>query len=268
MFLQQNHTLCDLMNRMELKLITFGHATVEPDWQGPAVDTTCSRLYFVLRGSFFLHTEDGRILTLSEGGCYLVPSGAQFTYGCHETMEHIFFHLKLCGSDGIDLLNCHRTDVFPLEGAGDGTRFSPLIQNYNPLDGIRLKQELYRLVVSFVERYHILEEEHRYSSCVSRAIEIINAQKSVALTVEEIAKYACVSRSTLTKHFKKEVGRTITEYLYDVVMTEACRLLRGTEKTILEISEEFGFCDAFYFSRQFSRRFGIPPREYHRIEIL
>lgn len=256
------------MNRMELKLITFGHATVEPDWYGPAVDATFSRLYFILRGSFFLRTEEGRTLYLREGGCYLIPSGAQFTYGCHETMEHVFFHLKLCGSDGIDLLNCHRTDVFSLERAGDGRDFLPLMENYSPLDGIRLKQELTRLVIAFAERYDILEEEHRYSPCVSRAIEIINAQKSVALTVEEIAQYACVSRSTLTKHFKKEVGRTITEYLYDVVMTEACRMLRGTEKTILEISEIFGFCDAFYFSRQFSRRFGLPPREYHRIEIL
>ncbi len=268
MFVHQNHTLCEMMNRLELNMITFGHAVVDKSWSGNVLDSTYSRLYFILRGSFFVTLEDGRTISLKEGGCYLIPSGIRFSYGCHSRMEHIFFHVKLCGMDAIDLFRSEVPNVYTLDDPPSGETLPALMHSHSPLDGIRLKSELYGIVFSLAQKNNILGEEHRYSPCVSKAIEYIHSHRSVSLAVDEIASYACVSRSTLTKHFRKELNITITEYIYEIVMTEVCRLLCGTDMTISEISETFGFCDAFYFSRRFSQRFGISPRDYHKNSML
>ena len=45
-------------------------------------------------------------------------------------------------------------------------------------------------------------------------------------------------------------------------MRQAARLLAFTTRDVDEIAGDVGFNSAFYFSRQFHRRFGMSPRAY------
>ena len=88
------------------------------------------------------------------------------------------------------------------------------------------------------------------------------------LTVSQIAEYCFISKSTLTKHFKKELSVSVNEYICNTVLADAEMLLSTTNVSVSEISSRLGFSDQFYFSRKFKEKFGISPREYRKNKLL
>ena len=65
--------------------------------------------------------------------------------------------------------------------------------------------------------------------------------------------------------FKKETGKTYSEYLTDVRIRKAKDLLVETGDSIGLIAEKTGYHDARYFSKQFSRIVGLKPFEYRKL---
>ena len=103
-----------------------------------------------------------------------------------------------------------------------------------------------------------------FSPIVRRALEYIDGNLSVALKIDDICKNVYAARSTLMKKFGEEVGMPIGAYINSEVMTRCEQLLCETDLAISEISEHFGFCDQFYFSRMFKKKYGETPQRYRR----
>ena len=61
------------------------------------------------------------------------------------------------------------------------------------------------------------------------------------------------------------VSYTHLDYLIQVRIDHAKRLLKDTTKNISEIAELCGYSDARHFSRLFAKRVGIKPQEYRRM---
>ena len=55
------------------------------------------------------------------------------------------------------------------------------------------------------------------------------------------------------------------EYLTDVRIKEAKRLLADPRKTIADVSEEVGYNDVKHFSKLFTRITGIHPSKYRKL---
>ncbi|MFC4321176.1 response regulator transcription factor [Litchfieldia salsa] len=62
--------------------------------------------------------------------------------------------------------------------------------------------------------------------------------------------------------FKKTYGMYFKEYLLNLRLTEAKKLLRQTNKRVYEIAEEVGFGSTDYFVTQFEKHEGTTPTEY------
>ncbi len=82
--------------------------------------------------------------------------------------------------------------------------------------------------------------------------------------LDDVAKKFNISRSYLSKKFKTTTGFGFKEYLLNVRIKEACRLLLETNKSITEIAFECGFNDSNYFGDAFRRIKGISPNKYRR----
>lgn len=263
-----NSSLCESTNHVHLTLLHFGHAVVGTEWAGNSTDVNMSRLYYIVDGEAEILPEDAPPLLLQAGTWYLLPAGCSFSFRCNDHMEQFYFHLKLCDLDGLDLLSSIPSPVsLSLPEEKKELLFSCL-ESEALADGIVLRHEIEAILISLLSSSNVRLESNRFSPVVVRAIKYIKRNLSAQLTVAEIAEHSFVSTSTLTKHFKAELSKSVSEYVSDRIMFEACQRLLKTNLSILAISEKYGFSDQFYFSRRFKEKFGLSPMKYRKTAIM
>lgn len=82
--------------------------------------------------------------------------------------------------------------------------------------------------------------------------------------LEELTSYYGVSKSYICRLFKKHTGMTIFEYINNIKIQYAEKLLQETELTIGEIGCMSGFQSVIYFDRVFKKVCGEKPKEYQK----
>ena len=82
------------------------------------------------------------------------------------------------------------------------------------------------------------------------------------LTLETIANSLYISKSHLSRLFKKLIGESFSEYLRRIRMDQACRLLRETRLTAEEIVFRCGLRDMPSFYRNFQAVTHMTPHQY------
>lgn len=81
-----------------------------------------------------------------------------------------------------------------------------------------------------------------------------------------VARRLGFSYETFRKKFRAAIGFSPGRFHLDSRIDRAAALLHQGRHTIKEIAAQLGFCDEFYFSRCFKRRFGQSPRNFrHRV---
>jgi AraC-like DNA-binding protein len=94
----------------------------------------------------------------------------------------------------------------------------------------------------------------------------INQNYHTKITLDMLCSLFFYSKPTIMNAFKKTFGNTISEYLLETRLTHANKLLSGTTSTIHQVSQQCGFSDQNYFTKVFTKEFGVTPSQY-RIDI-
>ena len=89
-----------------------------------------------------------------------------------------------------------------------------------------------------------------------------NFQNKIYL--KEVADLIYLTESNFCKFFKKATGKTYSDYVNEIRINEASRLLIQSDKTISQISFECGFETLSYFNRVFLNKKGITPSVYRK----
>ncbi|MEI6896000.1 MAG: AraC family transcriptional regulator [Psychromonas sp.] len=82
--------------------------------------------------------------------------------------------------------------------------------------------------------------------------------------LNDLASIANMSTSNLLTVFRKATDETPIDYLMRLRIHHAMELLRQSDRTITSIAYDTGFRDSNYFTRQFKKIVGIPPRQFRR----
>jgi len=83
------------------------------------------------------------------------------------------------------------------------------------------------------------------------------------ITLEEVAKLACMTPNAFCTYFKKYTRKTYFSFLNDLRIRQACeKLLRGNYPTIASVAYDCGFINTITFNRVFRRLLGMTPTEY------
>lgn len=82
------------------------------------------------------------------------------------------------------------------------------------------------------------------------------------LTLEILSQEFGYCNATMTKTFRKEYGVTIFQFLRDVRLEQAAKLLKDGKAPIKEVAATCGIADQNYFSRIFTEQYGCSPTAY------
>ncbi|MBL8974034.1 MAG: AraC family transcriptional regulator [Myxococcales bacterium] len=141
-----------------------------------------------------------------------------------------------------------------------------------------LEVALHRVVAgAFAEfsnlRAPLLRSTNRVSHRkIARVLEYIRAldplQNPTAVTLDELAGVAELSKFHFLRQFAQVVGITPGAYLRTLRLCHAARKLRQGRGSILEIALSVGFADHPSFSRAFARHMGMTPSQYQALGPL
>ncbi|MGI6019465.1 MAG: response regulator transcription factor [Marvinbryantia sp.] len=111
--------------------------------------------------------------------------------------------------------------------------------NISGSDGPGQKEQMVKWVKEYIERYYYKE-----------------------ISLEQLAKNHFVSSSYLSVAFRDLIGMNFQEYLNDVRLAMAKKLLLEKKYKVGMVASMVGFSDQHYFSRVFKKNEGCTPKEY------
>ena len=83
-------------------------------------------------------------------------------------------------------------------------------------------------------------------------------------SLERMAKFCNMSVSSFRQSFRKQTGLPPLEYLLQLRLNKAVRLLESSAESMAAIALNCGFNDVNYFSRQFKKHFNTLPSRYRK----
>lgn len=152
------------------------------------------------------------------------------------------------------------------EVAEEGYR---LIQEQNPIKTLGNAITLSELETCFQKIIEILsktvnKKEDIRNYTVNRAISYIREHYMEVISLEEMARRLDITPEYLSTLFNKEVGINFSTFLKKFRISQAKRLLKGSELKIYEVANEVGYGDPKYFNRVFREEVGVSPGDYRQ----
>ncbi|MBO4492391.1 MAG: helix-turn-helix domain-containing protein [Lentisphaeria bacterium] len=125
------------------------------------------------------------------------------------------------------------------------------------------KLGLYMAVLSrLCEVWEVPEEEPAMPLDIPGLTAYLEEHFLQKLYLEDLAKHAGMSRTSLERYFQAALGVTPMIYLRNLRLRHAAELLVNTDFSLKEIADQSGFTSMPYFFRAFRSCYGVPPMEY------
>lgn len=119
-------------------------------------------------------------------------------------------------------------------------------------------EEMFRSYCRLVKKHSMKD----FSSPVQKAITCIDSNLAGDISLSVLASTQNISAGYLSTLFKKETGKTVTEYINNSRVEYAKKLLGTTKLQIQTIAQHCGILDVHYFSKLFKKYTGKTPKEY------
>ena len=157
-------------------------------------------------------------------------------------------------------------DILALSTVKDG--FEAFISFLNILYKLSRCEGSYTLATSSYAKVNIEEDSHR----ILKVKNYINSHYMDELKLKTLAQLACMSETAFSRFFKLHTGRTVSDYIIDIRLGYASRMLVDTNKSIADICYLCGYNNLSNFNRVFKRKKGCAPTEfreyYHKTKII
>ena len=129
-----------------------------------------------------------------------------------------------------------------------------------------LLQQAFVTSLEEVFNLYLEDKEETLSKPIQKAQEYLALHFCDELiSLESVSEAVNLNSSYFSSLFKKSCNKGFFEYLVDLRITEAKRLLVNSEFNIGEIAQEVGYRDPKHFSRVFKKVCQIKPNEYRKL---
>lgn len=202
---------------------------------------------------------DGENVTVSEGEAIFIPRGTERSRAANiDVADYVSFNFVLEEDIKLPSLvgDATNSDVLLMITALDSISASPY---YNLKD----KAEYLLAVIISILEDRVRNES--FSALTRQIIGYIHDNLGKKITLRDIGEQTFFSPIYCDTVFKRECGKSIINYLIDLRIEEAKRLIMERATSLADIAEAVGFSDYNYFSRIFKRRSGYSPSEYRKM---
>ncbi len=290
-----------LLEGLEVAVTPFAICEVRGDAGLHLEDAACASLHYVLSGAGIARQANGPDIPLAAHTVVIVPAGTRLTVQldgaasaqmpppqCRPLVggwdaitvgEGAPYVTLACGS--VRATRRHAAGLFdylpsPLveNFAGEGSfrqAFTLLLSELSmPKAGTKdLAETLMRLcLILFLRRQYERAAEHipwlaaLGSERLGRAITVMFDRPDAPFTVQKLADVAGMSRAAFAGHFKETFGRPPMDYLREVRLCRAAKLLTTTDMPVKAVAAQVGYTSRTYFSRAFKAFVGSSPADY------
>lgn len=127
--------------------------------------------------------------------------------------------------------------------------------------------EMLTMIFRYLESSGVQHTEtgNKKTDIIGKAFDFLKQNfHSSELNINEVAVRTFLSRSYFSRLFKDVTGQNFSVYLQNLRISEACTLLKTTDKKVTEILSDVGFRDIKNFNRLFKKITGKTPGEYRK----
>jgi len=241
---------------------------------GPLRELTCYGFNYILNGTGQYSNADMRNVTVSKGDLVIFFPG--HPHRCCTKMGELWDELWFeCEGPCFDLLR--QSGIIspkrPVHHTHNSEYWFRRIFEVIPPLHLRGKTAPQAVVMRFVAVLcELLSGDEAPSSppmdradWIGKACEMLATHEGRSgAEPAEVAKKLGLSYESFRKRFREVVGFAPGRFHLDSRIDSAAALLHQGKHSIKEIADLLGFCDEFYFSRCFKRRFGTAPRAFRR----
>ena len=106
------------------------------------------------------------------------------------------------------------------------------------------------------------ELQNLSSSRIDKVLHIINSNYREDLKLETVANHAGMNKTAFCRFFKEKTGKSFSEFLIEMRIGYACKLLIEDQLSVSQICFESGFNNLSNFNRQFKKQTLFTPVHY------
>ena len=202
-------------------------------------------------------TEDGVDYEITPGK-YFIHKHDTFQSGTNESDEprYFFVHFSSTWSE--------EGNVLPRSGDFDYLALRPYMER---LDRLAHENSTYtEMCACFLEIMSLLYKKNEVVTTAGRIADYISVHFSEKITLELLSDEFHFSKNQIINIFKKKYSMTPIEYLSNIRIRNAQRLLEVTGKTAQSIALECGFNDYTAFYKLFVKYSGVSPERWRKKE--
>ncbi len=217
-----------------------------------------NELTFLISGEMTYYVNDIKYPISSGDIIYVAPESIRQREIGNTTNDYIsinFHSEKQLELDTV-LRGCINNDVNLLLSFLESAYSSPSTDRAS-----KLKLTLETLILQITDNLY-----DSYTSPISaEIISFISSHYTEKITLNDISQATFYSSAYCENEFKKTTGKSIIQYLIDVRVNAAKKLLLESSMSCSRIACAVGFDDSNYFSRIFKKRTGYSPLQFRNI---
>lgn len=258
-----------------IKLLMGGNYRGAFEWNKKASDIDhCYKIYHVIEGRVELQTE-GCSVFLNPGKSYFINGYMLGAQRCLEELHILWLHFQP-QSGYLDHLLKQTPCAIELDSSERNSFPHQLKQAEVFFDSKNRETDRGMLQLELIALVHLaiasvfrkmgssLVREEKVISRLVPALDLITKKFNEPLNLKELAEACCLSPNYFHRLFSGAFKMSPLYYIRIVRLEEAIRQLVYTMKPVKQVAWDTGFEDESYFSRIFSRTYGISPGRYRK----
>lgn len=286
-------SLSSFMNTIRFNFLYIDRYSFGRTWTYPDSAIPYNMLRYIIDGSAEF-VVDGEPVITTKGQVSYIPEGCHlscralednfsfysirfttsvFYEGANFLKEYYHFPLVMDVGEEIgayfdEIYRWVRTDkkskYFHVRGALD-ILIASLIDVLNQDEPAALREDVNSLEYNLAQiRQRVKRSTVQTDPRIQTVIDYIMLHPTEEYTSERLSDMAEVARTTFRRLFKEATGKTATEFIRQVRLTTAARLLLVSNDPVNCIAHDVGFEDANHFTRVFKQAFGLTPNQYRK----